>query len=103
MALRETLYPGLGALPEGERASALRAARDTPFDVIELVGMAFGMVLAVSLTRYGVEDLDLLERLAGAAANFIVAVPLLALFVGPFLVRRTRRGLDLQIGRRPTP
>jgi hypothetical protein len=32
--------------------------------------------------------------------QFVLALPLLAVFVGPFLWRRTRRGLDLQLTQR---
>ena len=69
-----------------------------PFDVIELLGIAFGLVLTVSITRYALQEAGTLERVAAAALNFAVAVPLLALLIGPFLVRRVRRGLDAQLG-----
>ena len=101
MAMREVLYPRLLSFPEADRERVMRAARATPFDVIELVGMAFGLVAAVSLTRYGAEHWDLLERVAAALANFVLAIPLLALLVGPFLVRRIRRGLDYEAARKP--
>ena len=103
MPLRDVLYPQLKAFPEPDRWGALRNARETPFDVVELVGMAFGLVVSVLLTRYGIEEWDVFARAALALANFLVALPLLALLVGPFLVRRTRRGLDLEIARRSRP
>lgn len=99
-SLQDLLYPQLRSFAAGERRCALREARDTPFDVIELVGMAFGLVTTVSLTCYGLEQWGPLERLAVAVANFAVAVPLLTLLIGPFLVRRTRRGLDQELARR---
>lgn len=99
--LDDLLYPRLAALPEGERPAALERARRTAFDVIELVGIALGLVVATAVTRYGAAELGPLERVGAAAANFILAVPLLALLVGPFLVRRVRRGLERELsGRR---
>jgi hypothetical protein len=64
--------------------------------VVELLGMAFGLVLTVSITRYALADAGVVERIAAAALNFAVALPLLLLLVGPFLIRRVRRGLNAQ-------
>lgn len=64
-----------------------------PFDLIEWAGILLGLVIAVSLTRYAVPDLGLTNRIVVALINFLVAVPLLAATVGPFLLRRQKRGL----------
>jgi len=102
--LRERiLYPQLRSFPERERAGALRRARSQPFDVVELVGIALGLVLATALTRYHLDGDDAAGRLAAFAVNVALAVPALAVLVGPFLVRRVRRGLDDEIARRGSP
>lgn len=75
--LEAILYPQLGAFPSEERDRALARARRTPFDVVELVGMALAAIVAVAVSR-----------------NNVLAAPLLVVLVGPFLVRRVRRGLD---------
>ena len=98
--LTELLLPQLRAVPPAERDAALRNARSTSFDFIELVGIAFGLVLTVSVTRYSVDATQIVERAAAALLNLLVAVPLLTLLVGPFLVRRLRRGLDQQVNGR---
>ena len=87
------LFPELLRLPEGDRENAIRAASRTPFDVVELLGIAVGLVVVTALTRYGTTELSLGERLGMALANFAIALPLLALAVAPFHVRRVRRGL----------
>jgi hypothetical protein len=93
------IYPQLSAIPPPQHEAALRAAKRISFDVIELLGIAFALVITVSITRYALQDARAIERLWVAALNFVVAVPLLAVLVGPFLVRRVRRGLALQAGR----
>lgn len=72
------LYPELRQLPHGDRDAALRRARREPFDFVELLGMAAGLVLVVFLGRSG--------HLASAAI-------LVALAPAAFDVRRVRRGL----------
>ena len=100
---RERLYPQLRAFPVGDRAAALRHARRTAFDVVELVGIALSLVLVTALTRYDAHDLGTAERFAAAALNFAVAIPLLLALVGPFHVRRVRRGLERELHARHGP
>lgn len=97
MAPRDLLYPQLRAFDAAERDAALRRAREAPFDVVELVGMAFGLVVAAAVTGYGVRDWPVLERVLSALVSFLVALPVLAAFVGPFLVRHVRRGLEREL------
>lgn len=87
------LYPELARYAPETRAAALRKARRRPLDWIELAGLGLGVVIVALLTRYGVTELDVLARLSAAAANFLLAIPLLALVAGPVLWRRTRRAL----------
>lgn len=94
------LLPELRRFPESERGDVLRLARETSLDTIELVGMAIGLVVVTALTKYTVPDDSLASRYAMAVLNFIVAVPLLVAALGPFHIRRLRRGLRAQLERR---
>jgi hypothetical protein len=51
------------------------------------------VVLVTALTRYAGGELDANQRFAVGTLNFLVALPMLALAVGPFFIRRIRRGL----------
>jgi hypothetical protein len=99
-AIREFLYPRLRSVPSADRDALMRRARDIPFDVIELVGIASGLLIAVVVTRYSLDEAQIVERVFAALLNFLVAAPLLALLVGPFLIRRVRRGIDQELSGR---
>jgi hypothetical protein len=75
----------------------LRKTSETPLDLIEWGRILFGVVLVASATRYGRQDFGFVNRIAMALVNFLVAVPLLAITVGPFLLRRQKRGLRKQL------
>ncbi|HEU5295753.1 MAG TPA: hypothetical protein VFU71_13310 [Burkholderiaceae bacterium] len=94
------LLPELRSFSPAEQAQALKAARDTPLDMLELLGMAAGLVLVTALTRYALPSGDASTRAGAMVLNFVFALPLLALFLGPFHVRRLRRGLREQLQRR---
>lgn len=88
------IYPELEQIPEAERKEAFHRANLSDFDGIELAGMAFGLIATTALTRFAATATVagyLIELLACA----FLALPLLTLLVGPFMVRRTRRGLRL--------
>jgi hypothetical protein len=78
--------------PRG-RDDAMKRASEEPIEFLEWIGMLLGLVLTVSMTRYATNDLEFGARLALAYANFLLAVPMLAVLIGPFLIRRKRRGL----------
>jgi hypothetical protein len=99
----EWLFPQLRAFPDAERPEVLRKARRTAFDVVELVGLALSLVLVTALTRYGVRELTAVERVSAFVVNFAVALLLLGMLTGPFLVRRIRRGIDRQLEARLLP
>jgi len=80
------------AIAPHHRERTLKQAKKKPFDLIQWVGFLVGIVIAVGITRYSVAGLGLVDRLAAAVANLVIAVPNLVLLVGPFLFRRTRRG-----------
>lgn len=92
------LFPELDRIAPQHRERALEQARAGAFDLIEIVGILLGLVLTTALTRYGLRDALISDRLLAALTNFAVALPLLGVLVGPFLIRRTRRGLRCFIG-----
>ena len=89
----DLLLPELRQIAPHHREPAMKRAGDEPIEFLEWVGILLGLVLTVSMTRYGTSGLEFSTRLALASANFLLAVPLLAVLVGPFLIRRKRRGL----------
>ncbi|MEQ1698301.1 MAG: hypothetical protein ABL901_20920 [Hyphomicrobiaceae bacterium] len=87
------LYPELsGRLPR-ERRELLAQARGGSFDVVEMIGLAFALAVTVFLTRYSAAELNWSGRLSAGLLNYVVAIPLLVMFGGPFYLRRTRRHL----------
>ena len=96
--IENLLYPELRPYGRSERARLLKEASETPFDFIEWAGMLFGLVVVASVTRYATPDFGLVNRIALALVNFLVAVPLLAITFGPFLLRRQKRGLRALLG-----
>lgn len=97
----KALLPELRRLPEARQAAAFEAARATPLDLVELLGMAAGLIAVTALTRYGVDPGALSVRFGAALVNFVVALPLLALALAPFHWRRLRRGLREHLRREP--
>jgi hypothetical protein len=55
-----------------------------PLTFLELVGILLALVIVVAVTRYSVVELRPTDRIAYALVNFVVAIPLLAVTVGPF-------------------
>ena len=91
--MENLLYPELRGYGRQDRARLLRDARQEPFELLEWAGILAALVIVAGVTRYSVAGFGLADRIAVALANFLVAVPLLVATAGPFLVRRTRRGL----------
>lgn len=92
-ALEDLLLPELCQIAPDDRERAMKRASEEPIELLEWLGMLLGLVLTVSMTRYGIGGLALGARLALAYANFLLAVPMLTVLIGPFLIRRKRRGL----------
>ena len=88
--LAPLLHPELRALPLEARGQALREARRTPFDSLELLGMAAALIAAAMFLTYG---LGSIVPHAGLLTTILVGALVFAATVGPFLIRRTRRGL----------
>ncbi len=106
-AIRRTLLtwalPRITELLPGERKDALKRARNTDFDTIEWIGLLAGTAFTTYLLRFDAEQAAALSLSARHFVQFLAAIPLLVLFVGPFYLRRTRRGLDREIERRRGP
>lgn len=86
-------FPELRSHDRSTRDRLLREARDTPFDWLEWTGILAALGIVVMVTRYDVGDFASTDRVVLAALNFLVAAVLLAVMVGPLMIRRTRRGL----------
>lgn len=63
--------------------------RHEPLDELELLGIAAALIAAMLVVRYGLPaaGMDGVPRVAAAVPVFVLAV-------GPFLLRRARRGGD---------
>lgn len=94
------LYPRLREQPPEAWESMLRKARDTNFDMAEWAGVIGGVAFVAWLL--GVEPIvpAMQPPIVGYLLQFVLALPLLACIAGPFYLRRTRRGLDLEMDRR---
>lgn len=92
-AIKLWVYPELNRIPEQERGAALAQAGDFPFDGIELGGMAVGLVMTAALTRFVLLE-SFVQYVMSTLASFFAALAILFVCVGPFYIRRTRRGLD---------
>lgn len=97
------LLPELRHFSAAEQDQALKAARDTSLDILELLGLAAGLILVTALTRYSLAESTVAARFGATVINFVVAVPLLVVVLGPFHLRRLRRGLREQLQRRDRP
>ena len=97
--IENLLYPEVRSFGRADRDRLLKKASETQLDMVEWLGILVGLVLVVGLTRYSAAGLGLADRVAIAAANLLIALPLLVITAGPFSVRRTRRGLRSQLQR----
>ena len=91
--ISELVLPELRSLPPGDRPAVLRRAATTPFDALELIAIAVGLVFVTWLTGYGVATMAPLARFANVIANGAVALLLMVVVVAPIQWRRTRRGV----------
>lgn len=97
------LLPDLLAFDPADRGAALRRARDTAPDLIELLGMAAALVLVTVLTRRWLPAPEPGTTALAMLLNFAMAVPLLAVALAPFQWRRLRRGLRALRAKGGTP
>ncbi|MEO7392781.1 MAG: hypothetical protein ABIU58_11440 [Ramlibacter sp.] len=98
MKWRELTFPELKKFPEVEREAALGKARASAFDSIENVGIFLSLVVVTTLVGKMEIPAAASDRFLSTLFSFVIAIPLLALTAGAFMVRRTRRGLRKQLG-----
>lgn len=93
-------FPRLAELPTGEWEQALARARDAEFDTLERVALVAGVAFVAYLLRFDAEQALAISLPLRYLIQFVAAVPLLVLAVGPVHLRRARRGLDAFIAAR---
>ena len=92
--------PRLVELPPGEWDHAVQLARNVEFDMVERIAIVAGVVFTAYALRFDPEQAATLSVFARYLGQFLMAVPVLFLVVGPFMLRRARRGLDQVIAAR---
>jgi len=95
------LYPRLREQPPEAWEPLISKARDTDFEIGEWIGIVGGMALVAWLLNTEMSSLSISSRFVAHLLQFLLALPLLVAVVGPIYLRRTRRGLDLELARRP--
>ena len=87
----------LRQFPAAEQDKALRHARDSALESLELVGIAVWLVLVTGLTKYLLVGTSMSSDLSATLVmNLVVTVPLLVAAFVPVHLRRLRRGLRKQ-------
>lgn len=92
--------PRLVELPPGEWEHAAQLARKVEFDMVERIAIVAGVVFTAYALRFDPEQAATLSVFARYLGQLLMAVPVLLLVVGPFMLRRARRGLDQVIAAR---
>jgi hypothetical protein len=104
MAIERTamlwLYPRLKELPPGLWVPTLGKARSADFETTEWVGIVGGVALVAWMLGIEIPALAAQSTAVLYVARFGLALPLLAIIVGPIYLRRTRRGLDRELALR---
>jgi hypothetical protein len=97
MTIAPLLHPALRRVPPQERKAALREARRTPLDILELVGTAAGLIAGILFMRGGLDSVGVARGAweSSTLESVIAGVAVAAIIAGFFFVRRTRRGLAL--------
>jgi len=96
--VRLIAYPQLRHVPLEQWEGMLRRARETEFDTVEWAGILVGVAFGAFALRSGAGEPGFL--ITHYLGQFVLALPLLAVLAGPFFLRRTRRGLDLELAQR---
>lgn len=95
---RLLMYPRLRELPPAVHEDVLRIARSTGLDLLERMGILGGLVAITALLQ--AVGAEWHSPIARYCAQFALALPLIGCAVGPFLLRRTRRGLEIECSNR---
>lgn len=91
------LLPRIIELPPREWDSAAKQARNVEFDRIETVWLIGGVGFVTYLLRFDPNEATSISLPLRYLAQFVAAIPLLLVIVGPAYLRRARRGLDAVI------
>lgn len=94
---RTWALPRLTELPETKWDEAIQKAQSIDFDVVEWMALILGVVAVTYLLRIEAGTVSAISLPVIYLVQFVEAAFLLILLVGPFYLRRARRGLDLFI------
>lgn len=86
--------PRLTELPESTWDEAIQKAQAIDFDVVERMALVLGVVGVAYLLRIEAGTAPVISLPVIYLVQFFEAGFLLILLVGPFYLRRARRGLD---------
>lgn len=86
------VFPRLRDWPVRQWPERLAKARSIEFDRFEQIGTLAGVLLVTALLQPATSTET--SDLAAYLLQLLVALPLLLLILGPFFLRRIRRGLD---------
>jgi hypothetical protein len=79
----------------------LREARQDEYDTLEWAGIVAAVVIAsVIVGKLDLQAATGGDRFLSTMLSFLVAIPLVGLTAGVFMVRRTRRGLRKRLHER---
>ena len=93
------VFPVLRRLPSSQWDAVLKLAKQAEFDMIERIWMLTGIALVTFLLRFDASQAATLSLPIRYLAQFLAAVPLIILIVGPVNLRCMRRGLEYEIER----
>lgn len=92
--------PRLVELPPGEWERAVQSARNVEFDAVERIAIVAGVAFTAYVLQLDPRQAVNYSVFARYLIQFVFALPVLLLVVGPFMLRRARRGLDQVIAER---
>ena len=92
--IQSWLLPRIIELPPREWDSAVMQARNVDFDLIETVWLFGGVAFVTYLLAFDPEQATTVSVPIRSLVQFVAAIPLLLIIVGPAYLRRARRGLD---------
>lgn len=102
-AIRRSLLvlalPRLQEIPWGEWKPVLKKLRTTEFESIEWVFVIAGVAFVTYLLGFTPPQTTATSLFIGYFLQFVMAIPLLFIVIGPIYLRRARRALDIELNR----
>lgn len=96
--LRLALLPELRKFSAQSQEQALRNARASELEPLELIGLAVWLVPVMALAKYLLVQASMVSDLAATVVmNIVFVIPLLVIVFAPIHIRRLRRGLRQQL------